>query len=36
MVARYLVGIGCSFRVLKPAELRDEVRRLGTELIAQS
>jgi predicted DNA-binding transcriptional regulator YafY len=32
--ARYLAGIGFQFIVLRPSELRDEVHRLGVELLA--
>lgn len=33
-VARFVVGIGCEFEVLEPAELNAEVRRLGERLLA--
>jgi predicted DNA-binding transcriptional regulator YafY len=33
MAARYLVGMGWRFAVVKPTELREEVQRLATELL---
>ncbi|QGG96069.1 helix-turn-helix transcriptional regulator [Actinomarinicola tropica] len=34
-IARYLVSLECSFEVVAPDELRDELRRLGDELVAR-
>ncbi len=31
--ARFLVGLQCGFRVVRPAELREELRLLGQELL---
>lgn len=36
MAARYLVGMGWPFRVIRPAELREEVRTLASELARDS
>jgi len=32
--ARFLVGLQCAFKVVRPAELREELRLLGEELLA--